>query len=654
MSDRRPTHPSTSRFPGSTSVLRPVPVPKPKPRHPTLNQDHFQRRSQHASTSAHGTRNAPYRPLQGHGSRPLLSENAMNEAFGRMGVNDAVTLPRSVEANKARTRSRESNTDIQPPPVIESVNVNDLHTIHEPNSPPPPLPASRVELAKSPLGYAKDRDEQSEEKREDVDYQEQAMNEPQACLFVASLAASKTDTELAESVTRHFERWGTLRNVKVLKDWMQRPYSFVQFERVEDAQRAMAEAQNTIVDGRHIRIEQARVNRTLFIQRFTRETTEQDLKMYLEEFGPLEEVNIFHDRGFDHRFRRYAFAKFSYRDDAIKAYVSLKASSRWSVEWASNLSKQNQVEKESVFVGQLNPEEATEEKLRTRFQEYGHVKKVSLIKRTNALTDRVVAFAFIEFDNEQSARSAIEHANSTQFLGSEIYVQHRETTEFRSHRQQVAMQVSRAPLRRPAANSADYSRQYGYPGPMAEDVRPVYYSAYFPYPPPMMPVPINSGASPAVYQGHQPPQQRPAQSTAAVDPVQAFYSPYVPMPAATDHFGPSADSQAQFDYSACIQTPEGLFYPHTVPPLFYVYDQGQFAAMGPGTAGVPTSSVGVPVGPFVSSNWYMSPRPMPPPPWANMRPPPQAGGASAPDQVAASSAARPPALDPQGQSQKAA
>jgi len=43
--------------------------------------------------------------------------------------------------------------------------------------------------------------------------------------------------------------------------------------------------------------------------------------MYLEEFGPLEEVNIFHDRGFDHRFRRYAFAKFSYRDDAIKAYV---------------------------------------------------------------------------------------------------------------------------------------------------------------------------------------------------------------------------------------------------------------------------------------------------------------------------------------------
>lgn len=70
-----------------------------------------------------------------------------------------------------------------------------------------------------------------------------------------------------------------------------------------------------------------------------------------------------------------------------------------------------------MFVGQLNPDEVTEENLRTRFQEYGRVKKVSLIKRTNALSDRAVAFAFIEFDDEQSARGAIEHAVRTLTLG---------------------------------------------------------------------------------------------------------------------------------------------------------------------------------------------------------------------------------------------
>lgn len=37
----------------------------------------------------------------------------------------------------------------------------------------------------------------------------------------------------------------------------------------------MVEAQNSVIDGRHIRIEQARVNRTLLLLRLGRTTTEQ-------------------------------------------------------------------------------------------------------------------------------------------------------------------------------------------------------------------------------------------------------------------------------------------------------------------------------------------------------------------------------------------
>ncbi|KAG0329004.1 hypothetical protein BG000_000254, partial [Podila horticola] len=99
--------------------------------------------------------------------------------------------------------------------------------------------------------------------------------EPQACLFVASLCSTRTEAELVDSVTKHFSKWGPLLNIKVLKDWAGRPYSFVQFVHVPHAQRAMAEAQNSVVDGRHIRIEQARVNRTLFILRIVRSTTEE-------------------------------------------------------------------------------------------------------------------------------------------------------------------------------------------------------------------------------------------------------------------------------------------------------------------------------------------------------------------------------------------
>lgn len=73
---------------------------------------------------------------------------------------------------------------------------------------------------------------------------------------------------------------------------MQRPYSFVQFEvsiflfyglslskikNFDDAKRALREAHNTVIDGRHIRVEKARVNRTLYISRIGQPLEEQVL-----------------------------------------------------------------------------------------------------------------------------------------------------------------------------------------------------------------------------------------------------------------------------------------------------------------------------------------------------------------------------------------
>jgi hypothetical protein len=86
-----------------------------------------------------------------------------------------------------------------------------------------------------------------------TDFLPATRSDPRACLFVASyfdifkvfiftlirLASSRTDDQLTESVTKHFRRYGPLVSVKVLKDWANRPYAFVQFEHLEDAKRAM-------------------------------------------------------------------------------------------------------------------------------------------------------------------------------------------------------------------------------------------------------------------------------------------------------------------------------------------------------------------------------------------------------------------------------
>ncbi|KFH73828.1 hypothetical protein MVEG_01042 [Podila verticillata NRRL 6337] len=270
--------------------------------------------------------------------------------------------------------------------------------------------------------------------------------EPQACLFVASLCSTRTEAELVDSVTKHFSKWGPLIHVKVLKDWAGRPYSFVQFEHVPHAQRAMAEAQNSVVDGRHIRIEQARVNRTLFILRISRSTTEEEISDVLKEYGRLEDVSIFYDPG-PPRSRRYAFARFAYREDAIRAYMCLRGTSKWVIEWAPNLPNSHHldhVDKESIFVGQLDPDTVTEETLYERFSKYGEIMNLNLVKRKKPAVTQFSAFAFIEYDNEQSSTNAIANENCSPFLGSIIRVQYREIPELRVQHQQSAHMAARS------------------------------------------------------------------------------------------------------------------------------------------------------------------------------------------------------------------
>ncbi|ORY95866.1 hypothetical protein BCR43DRAFT_564645, partial [Syncephalastrum racemosum] len=174
---------------------------------------------------------------------------------------------------------------------------------------------------------------------------------PAACIFVASLAKGKTDEELNVSVSRHFKRWGTLLNVKVLKDWMERPYAFVQFERAAEAKQALAKAPNTILDGRHIRCEPARVNRTLCLIPYSNKDLSKELiREKLSGFGKIEDITVLYPNSRKNGKTRHhgsrepcAFVKYCYRDDAIQAYLSLHGDRGtpgqdiWWPEWASNL-----------------------------------------------------------------------------------------------------------------------------------------------------------------------------------------------------------------------------------------------------------------------------------------------------------------------------
>lgn len=256
---------------------------------------------------------------------------------------------------------------------------------------------------------------------------------PSACIFVASLSSDLSDDILCESVTQHFKQWGELTLVKVLRDPSNRPYAFVQYAKDEDADRAINEGQHSILNGRTVRCEKARVNRTLYLQLNGTGIREKIMRKILSRFGDVERL-IAVNESFDVintvneneniRFKNW-FSKFVYRQDAISAFANLKTKINWNVEWAQNLEDEYSnipevtIDKNSVFVGHLDPRISKEE-LIERFERHGKIKEAILVNRP------LNNFAFIKFRTKEAAASAVERENHAMFKYKTIHVQYRE------------------------------------------------------------------------------------------------------------------------------------------------------------------------------------------------------------------------------------
>ncbi|ODV87340.1 hypothetical protein CANARDRAFT_5886 [[Candida] arabinofermentans NRRL YB-2248] len=252
---------------------------------------------------------------------------------------------------------------------------------------------------------------------------------PSACVFVASLSSNLSDDILCQSVTSHFKQWGSISLVKVLRDPANRPYAFVQFKKDEEAKRAIIEGQHSLLNGRTVRCEKARVNRTLYIETTNKGMSDDDIKTLLEKFGEIEkfvgaEEKDCEEGSVDEEYS-FWFCKFVFRQDAISAYANLKVKPFWNVEWAQNLEDESSdtpevtIDKYSIFVGQLDPRISREDLLE-RFEHHGKIKEAILVNRP------LNNFAFIKFETRKAAASAVERENHSMFKFRTIHVQYRE------------------------------------------------------------------------------------------------------------------------------------------------------------------------------------------------------------------------------------
>ncbi|CAO3623570.1 unnamed protein product [Cunninghamella blakesleeana] len=257
---------------------------------------------------------------------------------------------------------------------------------------------------------------------------------PAACIFVASLNKNKTDEELNITVYKHFEKWGKLINVKVFKDWKDRPYAFVQFERVCDAKIALEEAHGTIIDNRPIRCEGARVNRTLCLTALQLSINRDNVYKELSVFGPIEDISFINNTT-----GSYCYVRYHYRDDAIRAYLTLQTSiykSQWQVEWTANINTfETQIvryDRTCIYVGNI-AKSIEKGDLKTRFEKYGIILNITLIQRDEPYYK--ATFGFIKYSDEKEARAATEYENGQTWCGNVIYVSLREIRPYNKNKQ---------------------------------------------------------------------------------------------------------------------------------------------------------------------------------------------------------------------------
>jgi len=268
---------------------------------------------------------------------------------------------------------------------------------------------------------------------------------PQACLFVASLSNETTE----ESLRAFFAQSGAESplKIKILKDRSARPYAFVQFQTVESANKAQQYTDTKLFNGRKIRVEKAKVNRTLFIAKMDRNFTTAQLREATEPYGQIENVSIIKNYQ-TNKSKGCGFVKFVYREDAMSAFTGLKNSQRkWIIEWATSTNDPESlgIDRNNIFVGGLNPNEVTKEILEEKFRQYGNVESLTLVNRDfdigttqagsveNSSTQRN-AYAFIRFTDSSCAEMAIEQENGGDWFNRKIRVQYCESQEMKNKR----------------------------------------------------------------------------------------------------------------------------------------------------------------------------------------------------------------------------
>ncbi|CAM8937979.1 unnamed protein product [Rhodiola kirilowii] len=241
-------------------------------------------------------------------------------------------------------------------------------------------------------------------------------------VFVGGLDKDATEDDLKKV----FSVVGEITEVRLMKNPLtkrNKGFAFLRFATVEQANRAVVELKNPVVNGKRCGVSPSQDSDTLFLGNICKTWTKEALKEKLKHYGvdDLADLTLVGDSTDEGMSRGFAFVEFSSRSDAMDAFKRLqKRDVSFGVDKAPKVSfaesfidpgDEIMAQVKTVFVDGL-PASWDEDRVRGVLKKYGEIEKIELAR--NMPSAKRKDFGFVTFDSHDVAVNCAKNINNTE------------------------------------------------------------------------------------------------------------------------------------------------------------------------------------------------------------------------------------------------
>lgn len=251
-------------------------------------------------------------------------------------------------------------------------------------------------------------------------------------LYVGDLEPNVTESVLFEI----FRKVGPVASIRVCRDSSTRRslgYAYVNYHRVEDAERALDTLNYTSIGNKACRIMWSQRDPSLrksgqgniYIKDLHPSIQSQDLYDNFSQFGTILSCKV--ETELDGRSKGFGYVHFENVEAAKKAIegvngMEIEGKVVHVFEFQTKKQRlggsQNVPRFTNIFVKNLNPK-VNEKELQEKFSEYGKITSLVIMYDNNNVSK---GFGFINYSSSEEAQRSVEKAHDTEFHGQKIYV----------------------------------------------------------------------------------------------------------------------------------------------------------------------------------------------------------------------------------------